>query len=266
VKILRLGNSDDLNPAVPVEDQGWYYSQSLISAAIGEPVETVVRPIWPGLELPGLVDEWLDRYEPDLVFLKVTWYWYAYESVPRRIERIFGRAGKPVANAGLAAAKKPALARNAGFKAGRRLAHRLIGGDTPFSPKQVITVMEETIRRVTAREDIALLVKGTGDGRGPEDGIPGSHARYTKRRIEVEGTLQRFCESVHVPYIGTGRIPSVAGRMDLEKTDGLHRKAASHNRMGLWEGEAMLKAWLDFRGEDGARARPRTADLSQGWR
>jgi len=265
MKILRLGNSDDLNPAVPVEDQGWYYSQNLIAAQIGEPVETVVRAIWPGPELPRLVDEWMDRYEPDLVFLKVTWFWYAYESVPRRIERLLGRAGKPIAGAALGAAKRPSLARNPGFKLGRRIAHRVIGGDTPFATSQVIAVMEEVVRRVTTRENIALLVKGTGDGRGPDDGIPGSHERFNARRIEVEGEIERFCASVHVPYIGTGRIPAASGRMDLKKSDGVHRGADSHNRMGLWEGEAMLKTWLEFRGA-GREDRAGTTGSSRGSR
>jgi hypothetical protein len=256
MKILRLGNSDDLNPAVPVEDQGWFISQNFIERAIGEPVETVVRPIWPGTELPGLVEKWIAESEPDLVFLKVTWFWYGYESVPRRIERLFGRAGKPVASAALGAAKKPALAKNAGFKLGRRLAHRVIGGDTPFSTRQVIAVMEETIRTVLSHEDIALLVKGTGDGRGPSDGIPGSHERYTSRRLEVEGTIERFCKSVHVPYIGTGRVPTKVGRMDLKGGDGIHRKADGHSRMGLWEGEAMLQAWEGFRSSEGERSAP----------
>jgi hypothetical protein len=106
--------------------------------------------------------------------------------------------------------------------------------------------MQETIRRVIAREDIALLVKGTGDGRGPKDGIPGSHDRYTKRRLEVEGTIERFCQGLHVPYIGTGRNPGKEQRMDLKVGDGLHRGATSHERMGRWEGEAMLSAYRAF--------------------
>jgi hypothetical protein len=246
MRILRLGNSDDLNPAIPVEDQGWYIAQQLISANLGEPVETKLRAIWPGAELPGLVDEWIDEYQPDLVFLKVTWFWYAYESVPRRIERIFGRAGKPVARAGLNATKKPRLVSHPAFKLGRRAAHRVIGGDTPFPSSQVLAVMQETIRRVLAREDIALLVKGTGDGRGPKDNIPGSHERFTKRRTEVEGTIERFCQGLHVPYIGTGRNPTAEQRMDLKQGDGLHRGAPSHERMGRWEGEAMLAAYRAF--------------------
>lgn len=101
IRILRLGNSDDTSPGIPDDQRAYALAAQVLEDAAGQPVETVVRTIWPDPELPGLIDEWLDRYKPDLVFLKVTWYWYGYESVPLRLERRLRWIGK----------RSPALAR-----------------------------------------------------------------------------------------------------------------------------------------------------------
>lgn len=248
MKILRLGSSDDIDSRVPEELRVYSVAEKLIAEAIGEPVETIVKPIWPGDHLPGQVAEWIDEFKPNLVFLKVTWAWYGYESVPRRIERIFGRVGKPVARAGLGAAKKPRLAHNRAFKLGRRMAHRLIGGDTRYSTNQVISVMEATIRRVAARENIALVVKGTGGGRRKDDDVLAGHfERFTQRRLLVEGTVERLCNQLGATYVSTGPRKTDPQR-DLKGGDGLHPGATGHYWMGQQEGGAMLAGWTAFNG------------------
>ena len=244
MRILRLGNSEDIHPGLEDHERAWYVGARTVEEAIGEPVDIVVRPIFPGPELPGLVRKWIDDVQPDMVFLKVTWYWYGYESVPRRIERLLGRAGRPIAKAGLSAAAKPRLAHNRTFRFGRRLAHRIIGGDTQVPTSEVLRIMEDVIRTVLARENIALVVKGTGDGRTEDEGLQGYFGRFQKRREEVEGTIERLCRELHVPYTGTRRNHS----LPREKRSGdlIHRGAIMHERMGRNEGDAMVEAWQAF--------------------
>ena len=242
VKLLRLGNSDDIDPSVPDDQKNWYVAGKVLEEAIGEPVETVVKAIWPGEELPRKVSEWIDEYRPDMVFLKVTWVWYGYESVPRRIERIFGRVGEPVARAGLKAAKRPRLAHTWWFRTGRRAAHRVIGGDTQWHSDAVLETMEATIRKVVARENVALLVKGTGGGRRNEGPLKGQFERFAKRRAYVEGNVEKLCHELHVPYVGTGpRKPEE--QRDLAKGDRIHPGATGHYWMGRQEGLALIDAW-----------------------
>ena len=249
MKILRLGNSEDVSPGIADSERAWYLSARLIEDAIGEPVETVVRPIWPGHELPGIVDGWINEHQPDMVFMKVTWFWYGYESVPRRIERIFGRPGKPVARAGLKASKNQQLSTNGAFKLSRKLAHRIIGGDTQYHTGQVLEVMEQTIRRVVARENIALLVKGSGTSREKGDGVDGSWAKYSTRREFVEGGVERLCRELHVPYISSPQSPPSVKR-ELKVGDGIHLGTPGQTRMGASEGAAMLAAWRGFSAGD----------------
>jgi hypothetical protein len=247
MRVLRFGNSDDTNEGVPESARAWFVAQQCLAEACGEPVETALKAIWPGRELPGLVDEWLDRHDPDLVFLKITWYWYAYESVPLRIERLLGPIlGKRIANASLKAAERPRLAQNRLFKLGRRAAHRLIGGDTPFDSRQVMEVMEACVRRVVAREGVLLVVKGTGDGRRADGPLAGYFDRFTRRRIEVEGTIERLCGELHVPYVGTGRRKTDEEK-DLGGGDGVHRGARGQRNVGLQEGEALVAAYMAAR-------------------
>jgi len=246
MRVLRLGNSEDMRDDLPLESRAWHVAGAQLEAAVGEPVETVLRPIKPTAELPGLVDEWIEDARPDLVFLKVTWYWYAYESVPRRIERIFGRAGRPVARAGTAATRNPTVVRNSAFKLGRRAAHRLIGGDTPYPAASVLDVMEATVRRVLAHESIALLVKGTGGSREQAgDGFYGPVERFAERKLQVEGGIERFCDGLGVPYIGTPTRSEVSAA-EVKRGDGIHRGELGHGRMGMHEGESMVAAWRAF--------------------
>jgi hypothetical protein len=241
---------------VPEERRAWRIAQEHLAAALGEPVETALHMISPSRRLPSLLDEWLDETEPDLVFLKVNWYWYAYESVPRRIERILGRAGRPVARAGVKATHNEKLAHNPAFKLGRRTAHRLIGGDPPYSTVEVLDVMETVIRRVVAMESIALVVKGNGGSRTQAgDGFMGPYERFNRRRIEVEGSVERLCKSLNVPYIGTPARSERSAR-EARKNDGIHRGAFGHERMGHQEGMAMVAAWRAFHGSTAMKSQP----------
>ena len=242
MRILRLGNSEDTSAGIPDELRGWRIAEQLLALDIGEPVETIVRPIWPSPELPRLLAKWLDEYQPDMVFLKVTWFWYGYESVPRRIERLLGRAGKPIARAGLSAAGNKRLARNRAFKFGRRVAHRIIGGDTPFNSHYVLELMETCIRQVVAKEDIVLLVKCSGASERDEGALAGYHERFMRRHDEVAGGIERLCDQLHVSH--TRSLPAPPGpNEELRKGDGLHLGSGGQERMGVAEGRAMVAAW-----------------------
>ena len=138
------------------------------------------------------------------------------------------------------------MVRNSAFKLGRRAAHRLIGGDTPYSAAEVLEVMEATVRRVLAHESIGLLVKGTGGSREQAgDGFYGPVERFTQRKLLVEGGIERFCSGAGVPYISTPPRHEVSAR-EASQSDGIHRGEFGHGRMGLHEGESMVSAWRAF--------------------
>lgn len=252
MKVLRLCDSDDFDEAVPLESRVWSVAQRAMAAELSTDVETVPRLIWPTSDLPERVEKWLDQYQPDFVLLKVNWYWYGYESVPLRVERVLGpRLGKPLASLGLRAADSRTVGHSPVFKQLRRYAHRFIGGDSPFTTAHVVTVMEAVIRRIIAREDVVLLVKGIGLVGNRDDPATGYYVeRFGKKVSTVQGSLRRLCEDLHVTWID----PVTDGRTgfrdpDQERGDGIHRGEWGYRRVGEREGLAMAREWKRSTGE-----------------
>ncbi len=254
MRILRLSESDDTAPGVADEQRAWYIAQQKFAAELGQPVETIIKTIWPTPKLPELIDRWLDELQPDLVFLKVNWYWYGYESVPLRVRRVLGPVGKPIAEGGLAAAKSQRLSKMRWFKAGRRWAHRTIGGDAPFEPGEIVDLMTVCIRRIIAHESTGLIVKGYGEGRASDPYLAMYYARFKKKQTFVEGSIERLCNELHVPFYVT---PTAHTKQEsgLDDTDGLHRNAHGHIIIGETEGDMLINGWRMLSGTEVSAAR-----------
>jgi hypothetical protein len=205
-------------------------------------VETISRVIWPDPGLPDLVDRWVERYQPELVLLVVTSYWFTHVSLPLAIERRFGRVGKPIARAGDRLVHKPLLARNRAFNAARQVARGTIGGETNFTPEQVIESMETCVRRVLAHENVALAVRGPRIAFATE-GSTKAKRIAEERRGMVDRHMAEFCRQLHVEYIAydTGVSPDAA--QSEFQADMVHVTEAVHAEQGRIEGEAMLRAW-----------------------
>lgn len=251
--VLRLTNSDDLNESVPAAERVGAIAGNRMSEEIGEPVETVTRVIWATYDLPDRIDKWLDQYKPEFVFMKVNWYWYGYESVPLRIERLLGpRFGKPLARLGVRAAESPTVGTKRPFMIARRYAHRVIGGDSPFTTEHVIAVMEATIRRIIAHEQVVLLVKGTGRRDGHDDPGTWYYAPALRKKIAyVEDALREKCAAMHVAWTDI----AAQGRLnpadkDMARGDGIHVGRIGQRAMGEKEGLSMAEAWRAVRTED----------------
>lgn len=104
------------------------------------------------------VRKWLREDEPDVLYIIISTFWFAYESVPLRLERRFGRLGKYLASAGLRGADNRKLAYNPVFRAGRRVAHTLIGGDAHFQPRYVVDEVAHLLKTVLAEHEQMLVV------------------------------------------------------------------------------------------------------------
>ncbi len=247
MQVLRLGNSYERDPNIPPEANKSAVADRLLAEATGEAVETTNRTIWPDPGLPDLVDRWLDRYQPELVLLVVTSYWFTHVSLPLAIERRFGRVGKPIARAGDRLVHKPWLARNRAFNVARSAARGAIGGDTHFTPEQVIESMETCIRRILAHEEVALAVRGPRIAFATEGSAKAKRVAE-QRRSTVDRHMAEFCRQLHVEYIAydTGVAPDAA--QEEFQADGVHVTEAVHAEQGRIEGEAMLRAWKQTHG------------------
>lgn len=243
IRILRLTLSDDLVPLPEGTRRSWQVAEDMLAREIVQPVETTLRVIWPESSLPDLVERWLQRYEPDIVSLKVSPYWFTYESVPLRIQRHVPVIGPRLAHAGLRAADTSWLAQNPVFRTARRTTRRVIGGETHFTPDQVLAVMEDCIRRILRREGVILLVRGPLE---PTDDEGGANARLRteRKRDAVHLALKRLCADLHIHYSGADSVRAVP-----RGPDQLHLSPEGHAEKGREEGTALIDAWRHAHGD-----------------
>lgn len=247
MKILRLGTSEDLPGRVPENALAYRIVEERLRHATGEPVETVVKAVWPAEALPPIVERWLATVQPDLVYLKVAAFWFAYESVPLKLERMFGRAGKPLAAAGLRAASTPWLAHNGAFRAGRRLAQRTIGGATHFTPDEVVERVGACICSIVRAESVGLAVRGP-QAFADFSASDAARARAEQRRQHVHRALRDLCRESRVEYVGFNQpVYRTTARPRL-LADDLHRDAAGKLADAEMESEVLLRVWLQTRG------------------
>ncbi|MGI8925430.1 MAG: hypothetical protein ACR2HN_02140 [Tepidiformaceae bacterium] len=244
MKVLRLGNSNDFAGGLRKDERASGIAERMLAEASGEPVETNVRTIWPTPDLPDLLERWLDRYEPDLVFLSYSSYWFAYQSVPLKIERTFPFIGRHLRSASNQATARPWLARSRPYHLVRQFSLRTIGGATYFTTTEVIERMEACIRRVLAREHVALVVRGTFGGQERYRDLPARlQALHHERRLEVHHALKALCSDLHVVYVSREVRQNEAEVEAILGADAFHWNAQGHQIRGEVEGAAMVQAW-----------------------
>ncbi len=242
VKVLRLGDSNDRFGDVEKGARTHEIAERLLSEASGQPVETVVKLIWPDPALTGAVERWLERYQPDLVLLRANAFWYNHESVPLRLARLLGPFGGPLARAGLRTGEGW-LARTALFHWLQRQNRRFHLGTYYFEPEQVLEVMEATIRTIVRHESVGLVVKVGDGGRMYLDEPRRALERRMRRRYQVHLGLRAIAEAHGAITIGRETPVPEASAPGARQADRIHRTAAGHALFGQGEGEALIAAW-----------------------
>ncbi len=241
MRILRLTNSYDTDPAISVEDNKSTLCELLLAERTGETVETTSRIIWPDPVLPELIQKWMERYQPDVVLLVVSSYWFTYVSAPLRVERSLGPLGRRLAAAGQKVAGTPWIAHNAPFRLLRRATLGVIGGTTFFTPEEVNESMEACVRAIVAREGTALAVRGPRVPHAAE-GTGKAVAWAEQRRRRVHFHMKQLCERVHVPYQGWDTSLPAHDRRHEFQGDLVHGSPSIHRQLAQEEAELILEA------------------------
>lgn len=242
MQVLRLGNSYEFDANIAPEANKTSISDRFLTEATGETVETTARVIWPQPELPELVERWLDRYQPDLVLLVVSSYWFTSVSLPLGLERRFGRIGRIAGRAGERLVRNERLVKNPGFRVLRKGVRASLGGVTHFEPEEVNERMEACIRRIVAREDVALAVRGPRLAHVSDDSERAKKAAEARRLI-VHRRMAELCRQLHIEYLGYEAGLSAFDAPEQFQGDLVHVAADVHAEQGRLEAEAMLAAW-----------------------
>jgi hypothetical protein len=190
--------------------------------------------------LATIVEGWLDRYQPDVLFIRIPAFWICYESLPLRLQRRLGKPGKWVGRAGLAVGGNPRFAESRAGKACRRLLLRTIGGDTYFTPRQVHDCIAEVLRVASKRESLVVAVRGPGHSIDASRTARGL-ARSSARSETLDRLLSELCSESHVAY-GSARFIG-HGTAHLREDD-LHDGPEGQHLYGEVEGKLIARAWL----------------------
>jgi hypothetical protein len=244
VKVLLLGNSQDLGAWFEAGVKRHEIAAERLSAEFGESVEIVVKPYWPTARLPEMLERWIAETSPDMTYINVTAFPFAYESLPLRAKRILGRIGPAVGDAGLRFADSRRWSHNAVFRTVRRYGQAIIGGDTHFTCEEVVDRTASAIRAAVRNEDVFLVVEGPL-GRGEPELTRRQRLRKERRRLVVHRALRGLCRDLHVEYIGRDEpLPPERQHVRGETVgDGTHFNASGHARLAEDLAENLRHAW-----------------------
>jgi len=235
MRVLLLGSSNDEGQWFEGGKKRHELAGEKLEAELGEPVEFVVKAIWPDEGLSDVVAKWIAKYEPDIVYLNTGSYWFIYRSVPLRLQRLLGKAGPAVGSAGFRFADSKRWAHNAVFRAVRRTAQATIGGDTHFTPEQVIQRITDCIRVSVRQEGIAVVVKGP-HGKSTHSLSKRCQARDNRIRLRVHKAFEAACAQHHVAYDGHETPVRLIERRAFGRGttvgDGLHGNEIRHEHEG----------------------------------
>lgn len=204
LKFLWLSNSND-NLARDGVAPGARRPELMVAALealIDRPITLVVKAIWPEEVLPGIVERWMEREKPDIVWLDVAAYWISYESSPKRVSRWFGRAGERAAALGERAGQNTWLAERRTFRAARKLTQIVIGGDPPFTTEVVVERITRCARIILRREDVLLIIEAPR-GRNNMYATRAARRRGEVRRLRVHRALRALAAELHCGYLGS---------------------------------------------------------------
>ena len=241
IRILRLTNIDDLFGEVPPEQRSAAVAGRILSEAAGEDVEETTKGIWPDPELPGIIAGWVRRYEPDLVLIRISSYWFTYESVPLRIERALGPWSRRLTKLGNDAAANPRIGHNRAFKLLQKGMLRTIGGATLLTPDQTVDVTEACLRPILAREGVGVVVRGP---RTPFGGFRSRAAllKSEEKRQYVNRKLAELCRHSHVTFAPFESMDDVLAP-GTRLGDGVHTNVQGQLQTGIMEGEGLVAEW-----------------------
>ncbi len=245
IRLLRLSNSAETGDFVRPEERVGAICARALEAATGRPVDLTVRALWPAPSLPEAVERWLERFEPDVVSLWCAGHPFTYEYLILGAERRFGLVARPLERLADRLAKVEAVSRSEAYGFARRLAARGIRPALRIEPEAAAAAVEGAIRKIAAREAIALVVRGP---RFPDVSFldEASLERAEARRMLVHRRLSVLCARLHVPYAGEEDGLTVHKRRELFMPDGLHSNALGQAEMAAEEAPATVAAWQEL--------------------
>jgi hypothetical protein len=239
MRVLTLGNSSEAGEWVSLEQRRYIVAARLLAEELREPVEPIFRRAWPTPDFATRVARFMHEATPDIVLLRVPSATVCLESVPLRVSRRLGKAGTRLAAAGLKSSTIPWIAFNPVYRSARWMAKQVIGGDTYFTPAQVVESIDGALRTIASHEGVGIVVEGPA-GIVHFGVTRRERERSERRRIELHRALAALCAKYHAEYIAY-ESPVAARGIRNRGGDAMHGNAAEHAERAQTDVEAILR-------------------------
>jgi hypothetical protein len=219
MKVLRLTNSNDVLEGATTNRPRLLAEK--LEAHFGEPVEMVVKTPWPNERMPDIVEKWVEREQPDVVWLSLVNYWISYPSVPLRLRRLLGPPGDWLARLGFRAAESQVIGPTRPFRVLRNALLRTVGGDYHFEPEEIAERVEATARRILRREGVTLVIWGP-HGRASWAVTGRQRRRALERQARLVAAIQRLAADLHIAYHASAAPVHLTGETPEFAADKFH--------------------------------------------
>ena len=243
MKVLRLGVSHDVREDIPLEDRQHVVAERMLQEATGLEWETVTKSMWPTEELPGLIDRWVEREQPDMVVLYLAGYWTSFGSTALQLERRVPLAGKPLASVVRKLAENKTASQYESLDRLRGLASAIIGVDFNFDPDELVQLFEGIFRRLLRNEHLVIAVRGPG--RPPQRLTKRQERKSVDRANRFQRGIEDVCTRLHIEHLRYEE-PPLHTRIP---GDPAHYTAEGSRMVGEQQGELMVRAWRSAQGE-----------------
>lgn len=249
LKVLRLATSADTWPGLPEEERTPAILASMFEQATGEPLDLVLRVLYPSPSAPTLLAKWVEEVQPDAVLILVNPFWFAYESAPLRLRRGGGPVGRFAGRVARNAGRKKWIARQPLFHKARELAQRSLGTAYHYEPEDVVAAVETWLHVIFRHEAIVPMVLGPNFC-FPYDPDQRRAERGEARRLEVNAGLRKLCAGLHVLCFAPGPYgPDTPIGREYVQADLMHPTAALNRWSAEKQAPLHIAAWRDLRGE-----------------
>ena len=246
ITVLRFASSLDFTGELPPRTRAWEVAERILAEESGRPVRTISKPVWPNAKLPGILDRWLDEFQPDIVLICISSYWVETEVVANRVRRL-GILGRKLESASQAAAAKRGVADSRFYLSGRWLLLHTLGGRPNFTPAELETHIESWLRIILRRESVAVAISGTPFS--PDTmATKAARRRATVRKDELRARLTALGERLNV-VVDMPPHGADAFAPELRLPDRVHFNELAHARMGEIDGRALVAAWRRAQGD-----------------
>lgn len=236
---MRLSSSAETDGTTSSDARSRSVVERILEEGLGVPVHTTTRRVWPQPKLPEVVDAWLDRYEPDLVYVKGSAYAVCKQTVALHLAGKHPRVSRLVERAGATRVVAHGLPHVPGFNSVRRGLRRTVGVAGYFEPADVVRTLESCMRAIFRREHVGLVV------RAPVKPVfvtlPSARRAADERWLALHEGLRDVCRALHVPYVDEDAYWPDERILANHEPDMVHLNEAGHTYFGELEGKAMLE-------------------------